>query len=94
MCTSGSSCGCATAAADSAPTTVDAASGVLATYAVSGMTCTGCANNVSKQVSSLEGVIGVEIDVASGTVAVTSAAPLAVTDVRAAVEKAGYQLVS
>ncbi|MEV4202760.1 heavy-metal-associated domain-containing protein [Micromonospora globbae] len=64
------------------------------TYTVSGMTCTGCANNVSKQVSTVEGVTGVEIDVASGTVAVTSAAPLAIADVRAAVEKAGYQLVS
>jgi copper chaperone CopZ len=94
MCTSGTSCGCATATADSTPAAVDAVDGVRTTYTVSGMTCTGCANNVSKQVSTVEGVTGVEIDVASGTVAVTSAAPLAIADVRAAVEKAGYQLVS
>ncbi|WTF89090.1 heavy-metal-associated domain-containing protein [Micromonospora globbae] len=61
---------------------------------MSGMTCTGCANNVSKQIRTVEGVTGVEIDVASGTVAVSSAAPLETADVRAAVEKAGYQLVS
>nr|WP_275670862.1 heavy metal-associated domain-containing protein [Micromonospora globbae] len=61
---------------------------------MSGMTCTGCANNVSKQIQTVEGVTGVEIDVASGTVAVSSAAPLETADVRAAVEKAGYQLVS
>ncbi|MEV4199777.1 heavy-metal-associated domain-containing protein [Micromonospora globbae] len=61
---------------------------------MSGMTCTGCANNVSKQIRTVEGVTGVEIDVASGTVAVSSAAPLEIADVRAAVEKAGYQLVS
>ena len=94
MCTTGTSCGCGTATADSTPTAVEAVDGVRTTYTVSGMTCTGCANNVSKQIRTVEGVTGVEIDVASGTVAVSSAAPLETADVRAAVEKAGYQLVS
>ncbi|WP_308193587.1 heavy-metal-associated domain-containing protein [Micromonospora alfalfae] len=94
MCTSGSSCGCATATADNAPATVDTVGGVQVTYTVSGMTCTGCASNVRRELSTVEGVTSVEIDVAASGVTVTSHTPLAIANVRAAVEKAGYQLVS
>ncbi|GAA0812263.1 heavy-metal-associated domain-containing protein [Spirilliplanes yamanashiensis] len=91
MCSSESSCGCATASAGPVAT---GNSGVEAVYAVSGMTCGGCANRVTEQVSTVAGVTGVQIDVASGTVTVTSDSPVPAGDVQAAVERAGYQLVS
>jgi copper chaperone CopZ len=93
MCTSGSSCGCATVTIDSAPPAVDTERGLRSTYTVSGMTCGGCAKAVTRHVSAVAGVTGVEVDVASGTVAVTSNTPVEAGDIRAAVEEAGYQLV-
>ena len=63
-------------------------------YTVSGMTCGHCVNAVSTEIGKLDGVAGVNVDLASGTVTVTSAAPLATAAVAAAVEEAGYQLQS
>ncbi len=92
MCDSESSCGCATTITTG---TSPAATGeVRATYAVAGMTCGGCASTVKNHLSGVAGVTGVEVDVAGGAVTVTSDTPVAGTDVRAAVEKAGYQFVS
>jgi len=66
---------------------------VVATYTVSGMTCGHCVASVTEEVSAIDGVTGVEVDLAAGKVTVTSAAPLAEADIRAAVDEAGYQLV-
>lgn len=63
-----------------------------ATYTVSGMTCGHCVNAIAAEINSLPGVRGVEVDLPSGGVTVTSAAPLAEAEVAAAVEEAGYQL--
>ncbi|CAM3551433.1 heavy-metal-associated domain-containing protein [Stackebrandtia soli] len=63
------------------------------TYQVSGMTCGHCAKAVTDELTELEGVSSVDVDVASGAVTVSSAAPLTLTDVRAAVDEAGYTLV-
>lgn len=63
------------------------------TYTVSGMTCGHCVNSVQAEVSQLPGVTGVQVDLASGAVTVTSEAPLDEADVRAAVDEAGYTLV-
>jgi copper chaperone CopZ len=93
MCTSEASCGCATAV-DTAGSATGTRDGIRTTYTVSGMTCGGCAKSVSRQISMLAGVTGVEVDVADGAVTVTSDAVLETTDVRRAVEQAGYQLVS
>jgi copper chaperone CopZ len=90
MCTS-ESCGCTTATTDTTPTATD---GVRTTYTVAGMTCGGCANRVSERVSAVASVTGVQIDVASGEVTVTSDTTLPTADVRAAVEQAGYRLAS
>lgn len=89
----GSSCGCNSVTIGNAPAAVDTAGDVRTTYTVSGMTCGGCAKSVNRQVSTVAGVTGVEVDVATGTVTVSSTTPLEVSDVRAAVEQAGYQLV-
>jgi copper chaperone CopZ len=92
MCTSGSSCGCATATA-STPATTSGSEGVHTTYTVAGMTCGGCAKAVTRYLTAVPGVTDVQVDVANGTVTISSGAPLDTAGVRAAVEQAGYQLV-
>ena len=64
------------------------------TYRVTGMTCEHCARAVSGEVAHLEGVTDVQVDLPTGEVTVTSAAPLDTDDVRAAVDEAGYELAS
>ena len=63
------------------------------TYHVTGMTCEHCVASVTEEISELAGVTGVAVDLGSGAVQVTSVAPLAEADVRAAVDEAGYALV-
>jgi len=63
-----------------------------ATYIVTGMTCDHCVRAVTDELTRLDGVSAVVVDLASGRVDVTSAAPLPEADVRAAVDEAGYQL--
>jgi len=65
---------------------------VTSTYTVTGMTCAHCVHAVTSELSELSGVDAVQVDLASGAVTVTSAAPLAAADVRAAVDEAGYEL--
>ena len=64
------------------------------TYRVEGMTCDHCVRAVRAEVGALEGVAEVEVDLATGEVAVTSDAPLDPAIVRAAVDEAGYELVA
>ena len=64
------------------------------TYRVEGMTCEHCVRAVRAEVGALEGVDEVEVDLATGDVAVTSAAPLDRAAVQAAVDEAGYELVA
>ncbi|MEV0808234.1 cation transporter [Micromonospora sp. NPDC050200] len=66
---------------------------VTTTYQVQGMTCGHCVNSVSAEVSAIEGVKDVQVDLASGRVTVTSESPLDTDSVRAAVDEAGYDLV-
>jgi copper chaperone len=63
-----------------------------ATYAVKGMTCGHCVNAVTAEISKLEGVAAVDVELVTGAVTVTSSAPLAPMDVNAAVDEAGYEL--
>jgi copper chaperone CopZ len=67
------------------------------TFPVVGMTCGHCVHAVTEEVTGLDGVTDVAVDlVAGGTsqVTVTSAAPLSHDDVAAAVDEAGYTLAS
>jgi copper ion binding protein len=64
-----------------------------ATYTVTGMTCQHCVSAVTEEVSGLPGVTGVQVDLPSGGLTVTSDAPLDDDAVRAAVEEAGYEVV-
>jgi copper chaperone len=56
------------------------------------MTCAHCVSAVSDEIGRLPGVSDVRVELATGSVTVTSAAPLPVDDVRAAVDEAGYEL--
>ena len=62
------------------------------TYTVTGMTCEHCVASVAEEVSEIPGVDDVQVVLETGTVSVTSSRPLEDTDVRAAVEEAGYRL--
>lgn len=64
------------------------------TYTVSGMTCGHCVNSVQSEVSQIPGVTDVQVDLTRGAVTITSDQPLDETAVRAAVDEAGYDLVS
>jgi copper chaperone CopZ len=68
------------------------------TYSVQGMTCSHCASAVSQEVSALDGVQSVDVDLVAGgvsTVRVVSEAPLTDDAVAAALDEAGdYTLVS
>jgi copper chaperone CopZ len=61
------------------------------TYTVVGMTCGHCVSSVREEVSKVDGVRSVEVDLASGRVSVSG--PGFTDDaVKAAVEEAGYDL--
>jgi copper chaperone len=68
------------------------------TYSVQGMTCGHCASAVSQEVSALDGVQSVDVDLVAGgvsTVRVVSEAPLTDDAVAAALDEAGdFTLVS
>lgn len=64
-----------------------------AVYTVKGMTCGHCVNSVSAEVGKLDGVTGVQVDLATGAVTVTSTEPLDATAVATAVDEAGYELI-
>lgn len=65
-----------------------------ATYTVTGMTCGHCVSSVTEEVEQIAGVTGVEVDLPTGRVTVTSDAPLDDALVKDAVEEAGYALKS
>jgi copper chaperone len=62
------------------------------TWTVTGMTCGHCVASVTEEVGALRGVEDVQVDLQTGRVDVTSAAPLDRAAVAAAVEEAGYSL--
>jgi copper chaperone CopZ len=69
------------------------ANATTAVYTVSGMTCGHCVTSVTEEVSAIDGVQDVAVELETGKVTVTSAAPLAPAAVEAAVDEAGYTLV-
>ena len=61
-------------------------------YTVTGMSCAHCAQSVTEELTKIEGVTNVVVDVPTGAVTVTSAGALSDDAVRAAVDEAGYQM--
>ncbi|MEX5299954.1 heavy-metal-associated domain-containing protein [Kocuria sp. CPCC 205292] len=74
---------------------VSPAAGATASYPVEGMTCGHCARSVTEEITALEGVTEVHVDlVADGVSTVTVRGTAAPEAVRAAVEEAGYTVVT
>lgn len=63
------------------------------TFSVNGMTCAHCERAITQEISAVDGVESVTVDVASGTVTVTAAQPVDRADIATAVDEAGYVLV-
>jgi copper chaperone len=64
-------------------------------YLVAGMTCEHCVSSVTEELSALDGVENVEVDLNAGGVSrvdVTVARPLDSAAVEAAITEAGYSL--
>ena len=61
-------------------------------YVVTGMTCGHCVHAVTEEVSALDGVEDVAVDLDSGRLTVTSQAEIPYAVVAAAVDEAGYAL--
>ena len=76
---------------------------------ITGMTCASCANRIERKLNKLDGVTAsvnyatekatvdynaVAVDLPTGAVTVTSGTPLDRSDVRSAVEVAGYRLTA
>ncbi len=76
-----------------APMLADA---ISADFLVAGMTCSHCVASVTEELSSLDGVEAVDVELNAGgasKVTVASATPLDIQKVRDAVSEAGYDLV-
>jgi copper chaperone CopZ len=63
------------------------------TFTVNGMTCAHCERAITHEISAVDGVESVTVDVASGTVTVTAAQPVDRADIAAAIDEAGYALI-
>ncbi|MBB6345866.1 heavy-metal-associated domain-containing protein [Nonomuraea muscovyensis] len=86
MCTA---CACGTG--DTATATAATGSGDQSVYSVSGMTCGHCVSSVSAEIGKVGGVSDVAVELSTGAVTV-SGAGFSDEEIRAAVERAGYQL--
>lgn len=64
------------------------------TYTVKGMTCGHCVAAVTGEVTKIPGITDVSIDLDSGRLTVSSDSPVHDSDVAAAVDEAGYELVT
>ena len=98
MASTGCAC-CAPAPATdhTAPAERTTSSRSAVTYQVEGMTCGHCASSVTEELTTVDGVSAVHVDLVAGgisTVTVTADRALSVEAVRAAVEAAGYTLVN
>ena len=65
---------------------------MISRYTVTGMTCGHCVAAVSAEVAAVPGVTAAEADLETGTLTVTSGAPVERASVEAAVAEAGYAL--
>lgn len=64
------------------------------TYTVTGMTCGHCVASVTEEISKIDEVTDVAVELSTGAVRVTSTTPLEEARIRDAVTEAGYQLAA
>lgn len=93
---SGGGCACCSTSAQTTADVASAAAGLIATdLAVTGMTCGHCVSSVTEELSALDGVESVTVQLNVGgvsTVTVASSSALDPEAIRAAVDEAGYSL--
>jgi len=89
---SGDDACCGSCGTDGTTSQADGTEGVSVVYAVSGMTCGHCASAVTEEISKIDGVHDVRVDLDSGQVTVLGAHRPAEAEVAAAVDEAGYEL--
>jgi copper chaperone len=65
---------------------------MTSTYTVAGMTCSHCVASVAEEVAEVVGVDAVDVDLATGRLAVTGE-DVSEAAVRAAVAEAGYEVL-
>ena len=63
-----------------------------ATYTVTGMTCEHCVNSVKQEVSKIDGVTDVDVELATGKVTVSSDQPVGDDAFRSAIDEAGFEV--
>lgn len=63
------------------------------TFTVKGMTCGHCVAAVTEEVNKLDGVTGVDVDLATGAVTVEADTPVEPEAFAAAVDEAGFEVV-
>ncbi len=64
------------------------------TITVTGMTCGHCVDAVRSEIGRIDGVTGVDVDLATGRVTVAAERPVADDALAAAVDEAGYEVAS
>ena len=64
------------------------------TFTVAGMTCGHCQRAVTEEISAVDGVETVSVDLTTGTVTVTADRAVDRADIAAAVDEAGYSVLS
>ncbi|GLW46899.1 metal associated protein [Streptomyces sp. NBRC 14336] len=64
----------------------------ITTYAVSGMSCGHCKATLTKVIGELDGVTGVEVDLAAGQVSVSSSTEPDDALIAEVVDEAGYEV--
>jgi copper chaperone len=67
---------------------------VTTTYTVEGMSCGHCVAAVTAELTQLAGVHTVAVDLSTGLVTVESDSPLDLGEVVAAIDEAGFEVVS
>lgn len=87
---------CTTSGSCHSETAPDAGAGagerVTTVFQVSGMTCGHCETSVTKEISALEGVSDVRVELSTGRVSVTTEGEPDEAHIAAAVDTAGYEL--
>ena len=88
-------CGCGHGGSATTQTVATASSATV--VGVTGMTCSHCVSSVTEELSEVEGVASVTVNLVengTSTVSVHSAAPLSIPVLEAAIAEAGYTVVA
>lgn len=62
------------------------------TINVTGMSCGHCVDAVTTELTSLDGVVSVDVDLDQGTVTYTATRPLTDAEIAEAIDEAGFEL--